>query len=42
MLGSYNRNVETGKNGDWLKFGVEAPEGANSRRAAQIGGINGP
>ena len=42
VLGSYNGNVETGKNGDWMKTGVEAPEGTNSRRAAKPAGVNCP
>lgn len=42
MLGSYNGNVETGKNEDWMKIGVEAPEGTSSRNVAKMAGVNGP
>lgn len=31
VLGSNNGNVGTGKNGNWMRIGVEAPEGTNSR-----------
>ena len=41
VLGSYNGNVETGKNGDWMKIGVETPEGTNSRCAAQMADVSG-
>lgn len=42
MLGRYNDNIETGKNGDRVKIGVEAPEETNSKRAAKMAGVNGP
>lgn len=42
VLGSYNGNVETGKNEDSMKIGVEAPEGTNSRRVAKMAVVNGP
>lgn len=35
VLGSYNGNIETGKNGDLMKIGVEALEATNSRMAAK-------
>lgn len=31
VLGNYNGNTGTGKNENWMRIGVEAPEGTNSR-----------
>lgn len=32
VLGNYNGNTGTGKNGNWMRIGVEAPGGTNSRK----------
>lgn len=31
LLGNYIGNAGTGKNGNWMRIGVVAPEGTNSR-----------